>query len=195
MPADTANRALRDIDKVRALLRAKKLPGDYLFQLIDYEKQLKAGYLPTEDRNYIDALYQWYQAESDGGVSAQHEADAGTEGKATALEDRLLQTEQQLRLSRARIDQLEQEINDLTTGYEQQIKILRRKLDAALAGIDDVREHSETAPAPDRKFDELRRLFARLFHPDNIEVDGVEREVRIDIFKTFWSEITRIERS
>ena len=195
MPAETANKALRDIDKVRALLRAKNLPADYLFQLIDYEKQLKTGYLPTEDRNYIDALYQWYQAESGSDVPLHADVETRADEKTTALEDRLLQTEQQLRRSRARISQLEQEIRDTTEGYEQQIAILRRKLDAALSGIDDVREPAEAAPAPDRKFDELRRLFARVFHPDNIDVDGVEREVRIDIFKTFWSEIARIEKS
>ena len=195
MPANTTQKTLRDIEKVRALMRATKLPADYLFQLIDYEKRLKTGYLPTEDRNYIDALYQWYQAEVADDAATGGDGDRPTDDDTTTPEDRLRQAEQQLLRAQARITQLEQEIRDLTGGYEERIAILRRKLDAALSGIDEVRERCEPVPTADRKFDELRRLFARVFHPDNIDADGVEREVRIDIFQTVWSEIARIEKS
>jgi hypothetical protein len=39
-----------------------------------------------------------------------------------------------------------------------------------------------------------KQAFARLHHPDRVQADGIERLIRTEIFKEFWSELERIER-
>jgi len=39
-----------------------------------------------------------------------------------------------------------------------------------------------------------KQAFARLHHPDRVQADGIERRIRTEIFKEFWSELERIER-
>ena len=48
--------------------------------------------------------------------------------------------------------------------------------------------------ASDRRFQEVKRTFARRFHPDFVNADGMERALRIDLFKEFWGDLERIER-
>lgn len=51
------------------------------------------------------------------------------------------------------------------------------------------------APGDDAKFRRAKAVFARLFHPDSILDDAVEREIRTEIFKQYWAELERIDRS
>ena len=187
-PSPTSS--VRDLAKVQALLRSKSLPNDYIFQLVDYERRLRSGFLPTEDRNFIDALYQWYLTTPDS-VPVSDAIGEEPVAPADDFGERLRQSDDKLRQAEARIAGLEREISDLTEGYEQQITILRRHLAAAEAGGAKAGHGHED----DRRFQEVRRLFARQFHPDNIDAVGTEREVRINVFKSFWSEIARIEKS
>ena len=39
-----------------------------------------------------------------------------------------------------------------------------------------------------------KQAFARLHHPDRVQAHGIERHIRAEIFKEFWSELERIER-
>lgn len=48
--------------------------------------------------------------------------------------------------------------------------------------------------ASDRRFQEAKRAFARRFHPDFVNAAGMERTLRIDLFKEFWGDLERIER-
>ncbi|MCB9960403.1 MAG: hypothetical protein H6843_17540 [Rhodospirillaceae bacterium] len=189
MPADPSPKSsVRDLAKVQALLRSKTLPGDYIFQLVDYERRLRTGFLATEDRNFIDALYQWYLTTPESGGTDDLTA-AEPQAVPAGGTDRLLKTDDRLRAAEARIAELEREIRDLTDGYEQQIAILRRNLATADSG------RAKGGHEDDHRFQEVRRLFARQFHPDNIDATGQERDIRTNIFKSFWSEISRIERS
>jgi hypothetical protein len=49
--------------------------------------------------------------------------------------------------------------------------------------------------ATDRRFDRLKRLIAREFHPDQGAATGIEKQIRAEIFKTVWPRIEDIERS
>jgi uncharacterized protein YhaN len=51
---------------------------------------------------------------------------------------------------------------------------------------------AEATAGKDPRFDELRRLLAREFHPDHAKADGIEKVVRAEIFKTLWPQIERI---
>ncbi|MFN8720594.1 MAG: hypothetical protein ACK5YI_07170 [Rhodospirillales bacterium] len=48
--------------------------------------------------------------------------------------------------------------------------------------------------ASDRRFQDAKRAFARRFHPDFVNATGMERTLRIDLFKEFWGDLERIER-
>jgi hypothetical protein len=43
-------------------------------------------------------------------------------------------------------------------------------------------------------FAEVKKAFAKFYHPNALTCDGIEKMVRSEIFKEFWSEIQRIER-
>jgi len=45
------------------------------------------------------------------------------------------------------------------------------------------------------KLREAKRTFARLYHPDNVHGSGIDKMVRAEIFKEFWRELERIEKS
>jgi hypothetical protein len=54
---------------------------------------------------------------------------------------------------------------------------------------------AERAPAtPDDRFTRAKRAFALRFHPDRIIARGLERTVRVSLFREFWAELRRIER-
>jgi len=59
--------------------------------------------------------------------------------------------------------------------------------DAALATLDRMQV---TAAGLGR----AKQAFARLHHPDRVQAHGIERHIRAEIFKEFWSELERIER-
>ena len=46
----------------------------------------------------------------------------------------------------------------------------------------------------DHRFARAKRAFAQLYHPDLIEAGGLERLVRTEIFKEFWTILEEIDR-
>lgn len=56
--------------------------------------------------------------------------------------------------------------------------------------------HTENSTADDsmQLFGEVKRSFARLYHPDRTPHVGLERMIREQVFKEFWAEIEKIER-
>lgn len=78
---------------------------------------------------------------------------------------------------------------------QQEVSELRRRL--LLEG-----KSSEVVPVPapaDRadagRFRSAKLAFARLYHPDNARGSDLERSLRTQVFKEFWAELERIERS
>jgi len=66
-----------------------------------------------------------------------------------------------------------------------------REVEASYAG-------KPPAPPEDSGTDRFRlakQAFARLYHPDNYVGNDEERAIRTEIFKEFWRELERIERS
>ena len=45
----------------------------------------------------------------------------------------------------------------------------------------------------DRKFRQAKSTFARLYHPDRLQGDTAETQMRTEMFKEFWKELQRIE--
>jgi hypothetical protein len=51
------------------------------------------------------------------------------------------------------------------------------------------------SPGADGKFQAAKRAFARLYHPDNIKADGLDKVIRAEIFKEFWRELESIQKA
>ncbi len=66
-----------------------------------------------------------------------------------------------------------------------------RQVEASYAGQPKAAEEID---ATDR-FRHAKQAFARLYHPDNQTASAAERALRTEIFKEFWTELERIERS
>lgn len=47
----------------------------------------------------------------------------------------------------------------------------------------------------DKRFDALKRLLAREFHPDQIQGEGLEKILRAEIFKRLWPKVETIENA
>jgi hypothetical protein len=43
------------------------------------------------------------------------------------------------------------------------------------------------------KFQRTKKEFARTYHPDNQSGSGIEKAIRAEVFKEFWSKIEKIE--
>ena len=72
-----------------------------------------------------------------------------------------------------------------------------RRLRVALRHAEYERDRLKAAPQkPTRdRFAEAKRAFALRFHPDRITAAALERAIRISIFREYWAELRRIERS
>jgi hypothetical protein len=51
-----------------------------------------------------------------------------------------------------------------------------------------------SAGGADQKFQAARKAFVRLYHPDNVKVEGLDRMIRQEIFKEFWRELEAIQK-
>ena len=196
---------LRYNEKVRELLRCERLPSDYVMQLLDYQRRLKGGFLPTEDRNFIDAVYEWYQQGEEQARRAAgpvHQGGADDQALAATLQDRLTETEHQLGRARTRIRELEEELAERIRDHDESTAALQTRLEAVEADARRYRQHLEAIGAGktadveqlDHKFREARRTFARLYHPDQVPADDSDRTIRAEVFKEFWAELDRIDR-
>jgi hypothetical protein len=84
----------------------------------------------------------------------------------------------------------------------QEVEAKARRCDERLAEAERAAQgrmpdRAPTVPAEgasDRRFQDAKRAFARRFHPDFVNAIGMERTLRIDLFKEFWSDLERIER-
>lgn len=70
-----------------------------------------------------------------------------------------------------------------------------KRAEIQLVELEQRMRASEPLVESDWKFQEAKRQFARTYHPDQVKVDGIERAVRNEIFKEFWSILDRIEKS
>ncbi len=57
-----------------------------------------------------------------------------------------------------------------------------------------LRQVRQPVAAPRDRFALAKRAFALRFHPDRVVARGLERAVRVAMFKEHWAELRRIER-
>ena len=84
---------------------------------------------------------------------------------------------------------------------EGQVAILRRKFATCQENKSQLISERDTALGKLAKMQvtatglsRAKQAFARLHHPDRVQAGDIERLIRTEIFKEFWSELERIER-
>lgn len=120
--------------------------------------------------------------------------------------DKVRELEEQLELQRVHSRTLDKrnqdEIHELYTHLEAAKAATRRALEekkqaesrAADAEAKARGAHNPGPAGKDEKFSEARRAFARLYHPDNVKGGGLDKIIRAEIFKEYWSELEKIEK-
>ena len=191
---------MRDIDRVKVLLQSSEL-ADQRLQLVEYEQRLRSGFLSNQDRNYIRALHAWHIART-GTENAQPDrkdtaADAAEAATIADLRARIVALEGELQRAHRDVQELEElaaarldRMNDLERRIEQ------RPDNRPQGTGNDVgpTPPGATPGATDDRFQQVRRRFAQLYHPDNNADDGIEKLIRAEIFKEFWKELEAIEQ-
>ena len=179
---------MRDIDRVRVLLQSSEL-ADQRLQLIEYEQRLRSGFLSNQDRNYIRALHAWHIARSGSADAASDSKDAAADAaEATAVADlraQVVALEGDLQRAQRQVRELE----ELAEARRTRIDDLKRRLKQAQEG-----QGPTNTPSEDGRFQQVRRKFAQMYHPDNSTGDGIEKLIRSEIFKEFWKELEAIEQ-
>lgn len=99
-----------------------------------------------------------------------------------------------LRKSQIALHDAEQALDNTINYYKAEIGRLRARLGeedppSAPPGNGSGRDHGD-----DMKFRQAKKAFARLYHPDQLAGDSVEKRIRTEMFKEFWDELERIDR-
>ncbi len=79
---------------------------------------------------------------------------------------------------------------------EEELQSLQKQNEMANKTIFDLQsKDTQTQPHrdSDAKFSMVKRAFARKYHPNNMQSDGIDKLVREEIFREFWEEIRKIE--
>ena len=175
---------MRDEDMVRGLLSSKRISPNNRLVLADYDKQLRAGFLSNQDRNFIRALYAWHEGQDD---------DAPTDSAASpVMQDVTARTTAQT--LRTRLRDAQQRIAAL----EAQIEVDNKRIALMEDALHRLRSKTADDTGPGKgedRFKHAKRSFARLFHPDHRHGSELERQIRADLFKEFWVELEQIERN
>lgn len=88
-----------------------------------------------------------------------------------------------LRKSEIALHDAEQSLQNTLDYYREEVARLQSKL----AG------EPSADPVVDQKFRRAKSAFARRYHPDRVQGDGPEAQIRTEVFKEFWEELQRIE--
>jgi len=116
-----------------------------------------------------------------GVIKLSFQRDDPTAQHELVLREQRVRYEKQVYALQHRINDLEQRLDE--SRHETKEALTRRNEDG----------EPEEAPG-DRRFRELKKRFALMFHPDHIRRDDPEKAMRSEVFKEFWAEIERIEK-
>jgi len=84
----------------------------------------------------------------------------------------------------------------LIATYQTENENLQAQLTDAKKIINDLksgRPSPNNSKKKNDKFDQVKKAFARKYHPNNIQSDGIDKLVREEIFKEFWKELQKID--
>jgi hypothetical protein len=186
------------------LIRGQKVWGTMREDLLIYRQDYVDGVLSEAGRRFVLDLARGGPAptpsdnDSSGDRSkyaASAEKPPGVEHPQQLLEKARRQIETLKSRGRQALrerDAAEQSVKKLEAAVDQ----LGRERDAAVEKAKQL-EATLGQRGTSQRLDRFRRArseFARLYHPDQVKAEGIERVIRAEIFKEFWAVLERIER-
>lgn len=84
-------------------------------------------------------------------------------------------------------------VNQKVRALEDALASSVRERDLARSELASLRTQQASSPPPRGDIRKVKAAFAKLYHPDNIRSDGIERLVRSEIFKEFYGVLDRLE--
>ena len=98
--------------------------------------------------------------------------------------------------------QLQAERGTLEAEWQARLRTAESECARLQAELDSAKAQSEPkggvaqsgASDGDGKFRAAKRAFARLYHPDNVNTEGFDKVIRVEIFKEYWRELEAIEK-
>lgn len=105
----------------------------------------------------------------------------------TELVTQLAEYESRLNVAQRRITDLEGDCK----AKAQEVYRLTAHTDALWNKLQDVKR--DAGGVSDERFKAAKRAFARLYHPNNSSVQGIEKMIRAEVFKEFWETLESIE--
>jgi hypothetical protein len=92
---------------------------------------------------------------------------------------------------------LTQSVNEKTQKLilqDQQIDELKQRMNRMQEQLDALAKATpDTSNGGNDKFSIVKREFAKMYHPNNTQFSGIEKIVRQELFKEFWTVLIRIE--
>ena len=125
------------------------------------------------DRNYVNDLARKFEIVHNIEVEPQTAPPTDNDGVQGCSNNSGTLLRKRLFLAEQRIYELEDTIRDMRNAKP---------------------EHHEPLFTSDAIAD-VRKVFAKMYHPDTIKCEGIERSIRTEIFKEFWEELKKIELS
>lgn len=154
------------------LLASDRIFNTTKAELHEYLAELQGGELDPADRASVAAMHRRIIVEKADHEPRRSEVESETSkhGEANELsaaewKDRAYRTMERAKRAEARVLELERQL------------AVNRSVNSS------------------DMFQDAKRQFARLYHPDSVKVDGIEKLVRGEIFKEFWSILEGIEKS
>jgi hypothetical protein len=188
------------IGKIDHLLQ-KPLSGGHLSFLRSARKKAQETKLAEFDLNYISYLWAEFGPsrtakilETLDIVSAEKPVAAEAKRKPQRAPIRHVEPRQTLTTMETELDEVKKTITRLRETGKRAVaqrdhwEAVAKTLQKAVADL------QRKTQKPDRKFEEAKRAFAKLYHPNaSVSRSPLETMLRGEIFKEFWAELERIE--
>lgn len=161
---------------VMDLLGTGAMRDDTASDLHRFLAEARAGQLHPDDLAYVQALHSRVagaKPNAGGGTSTKPEGRQQTDPLAEAIKE--------LRAAQATIAALQHK----AATAQRAIASLEQQLVATRQG----------GGADDRKFREVKKRFAKRYHPNSVGSSGMEAIIRAEIFKEFWADFEDVEKS
>lgn len=162
---------MSDLTKmIYELLGSNKIFNTTKNELRSYLSDIDRDRLDARDRNYVVAMHRRIIIEQgDHEPRREHVEETPAQEKELSTaewKDRAYKTMERAKRAEARVKELEQQLANSASSIDE-----------------------------GEKFQIAKRQFARMYHPDSVKGSGIEKAVRSEIFKEFWSILEEIEKS
>lgn len=184
---------------VTELIGSGRLGDDTTSDLYRFLAEARSNTLHIDDLEYVRSLHSriaaaGYRTSSSDGTPKNGDARREPQsGKTGAPNPEVVHLRSKLLEAHGTIAELRRHLKnaDRTAEFSE----LRDELARANKALAELRQGAPPSEAGESKFREIKKRFARKYHPNSVGSGSLEATLRAEIFKEFWTEIEAVERS